>query len=137
MSLIEIAALQHLRRYRAERAERALHSAQQAQRALGIRIEQSRDMVEQARRHEAQQRDELLGRYRGQVVSPRVLTSWSEQERKVCVATAREEGVLQTLFEQQRQQTVQLEIARKQASECQRQVEKLRELSALLAEQGV
>lgn len=137
MSLIELAALQHLRLYRAERAEGAVHAAQRALRALGIRIEQAHTIIEQARRHEEQQRVELLGRYQGHAVSPRVLTDWSEQERKVSAATVREEGVLQALLDQQRQQVVQLESARKQAAECQRQVEKLRELSALLTEQDL
>ena len=137
MSLIELAALQHLRRYRAERAERAVHAAQRAQQALGVRIEQAHTTVEQARQHEAQQRLELFGRHQGQLMSPRALASWSEQERKVAVATAREEGRLQGLCEQQSQQAEQLESARQHASACQRQVEKLRELSALLAEQGL
>lgn len=137
MSLLELAALQHLRRYRAERAEHAVHAALRAQRALDVRIEQAQVGVEQARRHEQQQRVALLDRYQGQVVSPIGLTSWSEQERRVSAVTAREEGFLQTLFEQQRQLVTQLESARQQAAECLRQVEKLRELSALLAEEDL
>lgn len=133
----EIEALQHLRSYRVERAERALQQAQMALRALGVRIEKAHTAVEHARLYEVQQRDELVSRYQGQVVSPRDLTNWGEKERKVSAATAREDGVLQSLFELQRQGVTQVESARKQATACQRQVEKLRELSALLAEQGI
>lgn len=133
----EIEALQHLRLYRAERAERALQKAQVSLRALAVQIEKAHTVVERARLYEIQQRDELVSRYQGQVVSPRDLTNWRAQECKVSAATAREDGVLQSLFEQQRLGVAQVESARKQATACQRQVEKLRELSALLAEQGI
>ena len=133
----ETEALQCLRGYRAERAERQLRKALVAQRALDVRIEQARMQVEQTRQQEARQRTELLGRHQGQFVSLQTLTSWGETERKACAETAREEQRLQLLFDQQRREVMDVEHARKHASQCQRGVEKLRALSELWEQKGL
>ena len=133
----EIEALQCLRGYRAERAERQLRKALVAQRALSVRIEQARVLVEQTRLQEARQRAELLGRHRGRAVSLQTLTGWGEAERKACAETVREEQRLQLLFDQQRREVIDVERARKHASQYRRAVEKLRELSALWGQEGL
>lgn len=135
--LSEIETLQCLRGFRAERAERQLRKALAAQQALSVRIEQARVQVEQNRLQEARQRAELLGRHRGRAVSLQTLTGWGEAERKACAETVREEQRLQLLFDQQRREVIDVERARKHASQCRRAVEKLRELSVLWGQKGL
>ena len=135
-SLLATQALQHLRGYRADRAERLLHNALLEQQALSLRIEQTRTAVEQARQHESRQRTALLNRYQGQAVSRQMLSGWDEALRKGAAQTAAQAGALQSLLEQQCRGAANVERARKHASERQRQVEKLHELSTLLAEEG-
>lgn len=129
----DIEALKRLRGHRADRAARQLHTAQVAQRALNLRIEQAHQDVEHARVHEAQQCKALLNRYQGQVLSLRSLTGWGEEERKVSAATVHKEGALRLLFEQRQREEEDRQRIRLHASTCLRQVEKLRELSVLLA----
>lgn len=135
MFLCEIQALQQLRQHRADRAARQLQRAYMAQRVLSGRIQQARERVEQVRGVETRQCNELLNRHRGQVLSPQALTSWDEDERKLSAQTTQQKAHLQELFDQQARENEQLEQARLQSSICSRQVEKLRELSALLAQE--
>ena len=135
--LCETRALERLRGHRAERAERVLQKALSEQRALNLCVEQARMDVEQARDHENSQQIVLLNRYRGQVVSFQVLSGWNEALHKVSAHTAEQQRILQSLLERQRHEAVSVERARKHVAESQRQVEKLRELSLLLAEEGV
>lgn len=135
--LCETRALERLRSHRAERAERVLQKVLSEQRALNLCVEQARMDVEQARDHENSQQIVLLNRYRGQVVSFQVLSGWNEALHKVSAHTAEQQRILQSLLERQRHEAVSVERARKHVAESQRQVEKLRELSLLLAEEGV
>lgn len=135
--LCETRALERLRGHRAERAERVLQKALSEQRALNLCVKQARMDVEQARDHENSQQIVLLNRYRGQVVSFQVLSGWNEALHKVSAHTAEQQRILQSLLERQRHEAVSVERARKHVAESQRQVEKLRELSLLLAEEGV
>ncbi|KAB0490509.1 hypothetical protein [Pseudomonas psychrophila] len=135
--LCETRALERLRGHRAERAERVLQKVLSEQRALNLCVEQARMDVEQARDHENSQQIVLLNRYRGQVVSFQVLSGWNEALHKVSAHTAEQQNILQSLLERQRHEAVSVERARKHVAESQRQVEKLRELSLLLAEEGV
>lgn len=135
--LCETRALERLRGHRAERAERVLQKALSEQRALNLCVEQARMAVEQARDHESSQQIVLLNRYRGQVVSFQVLSGWNEALHKVSAHTAEQQRILQSLLERQRHEAVSVERARKHVAESQRQVEKLRELSLLLTEEGV
>lgn len=135
--LCETRALERLRGHRAERAERVLQKVLSEQRALNLCVEQARMDVEQARDHENSQQIVLLNRYRGQVVSFQVLSGWNEALHKVSAHTAEQQRILQSLHERQRHEAVSVERARKHVAESQRQVEKLRELSLLLAEEGV
>lgn len=135
--LCETRALERLRGHRAERAERVLQKVLSEQRALNLCVEQARMDVEQARDHENSQQIVLLNRYRGQVVSFQVLSGWNETLHKVSAHTAEQQRILQSLLERQRHEAVSVERARKHVAESQRQVEKLRELSLLLAEEGV
>ena len=135
--LCETRALERLRGHRAERAERVLQKALSEQRALNLCVEQARMDVEQARDHENSQQIVLLNRYRGQVVSFQVLSGWNEALHKVSAHTAEQQRILQSLLERQRHEAVSVERARKHVAESQRQLEKLRELSLLLAEEGV
>ncbi|EPJ94371.1 MULTISPECIES: hypothetical protein [Pseudomonas] len=135
--LCETRALERLRGHRAERAERVLQKVLSEQRALNLCVEQARMDVEQARDHENSQQIVLLNRYRGQVVSFQVLSGWNEALHKVSAHTAEQQRILQSLLERQRHEAVSVERARKHVAESQRQVEKLRELSLLLAEEGV
>ena len=128
-SRYEMQALQCLRVHRAQRAERRLRQALVALRALQARIEQARMQVEQTRQQEARQRAELLCRHQGQVVSLQTLIGWNEAQRKACADTDSEEQRLQLLLDQQHRDVIGIENARKHASQCQRAVEKLRELS--------
>lgn len=135
--LCETRALERLRGHRAEPAERVLQKVLSEQRALNLCVEQARMDVEQARDHENSQQIVLLNRYRGQVVSFQVLSGWNEALHKVSAHTAEQQRILQSLLERQRHEAVSVERARKHVAESQRQVEKLRELSLLLAEEGV
>lgn len=135
--LCETRALERLRGHRAERAERVLQKVLSEQRALNLCVEQARMDVEQARDHENSQQIVLLNRYRGQVVSFQVLSGWNEALHKVSAHTAEQQNILQSLLERQRHEAVSVERARKHVAESQRHVEKLRELSLLLAEEGV
>lgn len=128
--------LRRLRQYRADRAERLLHIKRMELRALGLNIEQARLAVEQARQNENRQQAELTGRYQGQVVSPRTLSGWDESQRQWAAQTAQQASALQALLEQQRVVAIHVESARQYAGECQRKVEKLLELSMLLAEEA-
>lgn len=129
MCPFECEALQQLRQYRAHKAERAVQAARRAQRAVESEIEQARIAVEQARQHEEQSRTALLDEHQGQVLSPRGLMRWSEAERTLTAATARETEQLLGLIEQWREQGAHLERACEQAAECLRQVEKIRVLA--------
>ena len=136
VSLSETRALARLRGHRADRAERMLQQALIEQRALDLRIEQARAAVEQASDRESRQRVELLHRYQGQAVSRHMLSGWNETLHKVSAQTAEQQSVLQSLLECQRHEATNVERARKHVSESQRRVEKLRELSVLLAEEA-
>lgn len=133
----DLKALQGLRGYRAERAERRLQKALVAQRAQEVRIEQTRAQLEQACQHEARQQAELLSQHQGQVISLHTLTSWSEAERNASAEVAREQQRLHLLLEQQQRDAIEVEHARKHALQCLRDIEKLRELSALWGQEGL
>ena len=128
--------LRLLRQHRAGRAERLLHIKRMEQRALSLSIEQARSAVEQARQNESRQQAELTDRYQGQVVSPATLSGWDESQRLWAAQTAQQASALQALFEQQRLVATQVESARQYVGECQRQVEKILQLSVLLAEEA-
>lgn len=132
----EIDTLRRLRRHRADRAERALRELKKAQRTLQTRIEQARDAVEQARLLEDQKSTELATKHQGQVLSLQDLKNWGAEERQLSAGTAREKGQLQGLYQQQEQQVTQVDSAQKKVTQCLREVEKLQELSVLLAEQA-
>ena len=135
MSLSELETLRRLRRHRADRAERALREAKRHQRALQAHIEQAEDALEQTRQQEARQSAQLLSEHQGQVVTLQVLKSWTAKEHTLSADTRREEDSLQALHEQTQAQVIEVHHAQKQASQCLRQVEKLQELSALLAQE--
>ena len=128
--------LRLLRQHRADRAERLLHIKRMELRALSLSIEQARSAVEQARQDQTRQQDELTDRYQGQVVSPRILSSWDESQRQWAAQTAQHASALQALLEQQRLVATQVESARQYVGECQRKVEKILQLSVLLAEEA-
>ena len=65
-----------------------------------------------------------------------MLSGWDEALRKGAAHTAQQVDAWQSLLEQQSHADATVERARKQASECQRQVEKFREMLLLLAEEG-
>ena len=109
------APLRLLRQHRADRAERVLQLKRREQQALSLSIEQTRAAVELARQHESRQQAVLAGRYQGQLLSPRMLSGWHESQRQV---------------------VLDVESARQYAVECLRNVEKLEQLSALLAEEA-
>ena len=106
------APLRLLRQHRADRAERVLQLKRREQQAV------------------------LAGRYQGQLLSPRMLSGWHESQRQLAAQTAQQSSALQGLLEQQRQVVLDVESARQYAGECQRKVEKLLELSMLLAEEA-
>lgn len=109
------APLRLLRQHRADRAERVLQLKRREQQALSLSIEQTRAAVELARQHESRQQAALAARYQGQLLSPRMLSGWHESQRQV---------------------VLDVESARQYAVECLRNVEKLEQLSALLAEEA-
>lgn len=133
--LSEIETLRRLRRHRADRAERALREAQRTQQALLASIRQAQDTLEQTRLEEAEQSAQLLSEHQGQVLTFKALKSWSVQEQTLSASTQREEGQLHALQGQREQQEIEIGSARKQVTACLRQVEKLQELSILLAQE--
>jgi hypothetical protein len=102
---------------------------------LLAQIRQAQDALEQTRLEESRKSAELLSKHQGQVVSLHALKAWSTQERTLCAGTLREAGQLQVLQGEQEQQVIQVDNAQKHVTRCLRQVEKLQELSALLAEE--
>ena len=131
----EIETLRRLRRHRADRAERALREAKRTQQALLANIRQAEGTLEQTRLDEAEQSAQLLSEHQGQVLTFQALKSWGTQEQTLSATTRREEGQLQTLQGQRQQQEIEIGSAQKQVTLCLRQVEKLKELSILLAEE--
>ena len=135
MSLSELETLRRLRRHRADRAERALREAKREHQALLVHIDHAQDALEQARQQQVLQSAQLLSEHQGQVVTLQVLRSWTAKEHTLSTDTRREEGSLQGLHEQTQAQVIEVKNAQVQASQCLRQVEKLQELSALLAQE--
>lgn len=135
MSLSEIDTLRRLRKHRADRAERALRAAKRQQQALLQQIQQAQDVLEQTRLEEARKTAELLGQHQGQVISFKDLKSWNVQERTLSADTQREEGQLHLLHGQREEQSTHIDSAQKHVTECLREVEKLQELSVLLAQE--
>lgn len=133
--LSEIETLRRLRRHRADRAERALREAKRTQQALLANILQAQDTLEQVRLEEAQQSAHLFNEHQGQVLTLKALKSWNAQEQTLSASTRREEGQLHELKDQSKQQEIEIGSAQKQVSVCLRQVEKLQELSILLAQE--
>jgi type III secretion protein O len=131
----EVETLRRLRRHRADRAERALREAKRAQQALLAHIQQAKDALEQTRQEEARQSAQLLSQHQGQVLTLKALKSWGAQERSLSVSTQREIGQLEALQGQQGERESRVGSAQKQVTECLRQVEKLQELSLLLAQE--
>ncbi|KAA0947067.1 MULTISPECIES: YscO family type III secretion system apparatus protein [unclassified Pseudomonas] len=131
----EIDTLRRLRRHRADRAERALREAKGAHKALLAKVEQAQEALEQTRLEETRQTAELANQRQGQVVSLQDLKAWGAQERKLSAGTARDEGQLQALYQQQERQVAHINTAQKQVTQCLREVEKLQELAVLLAEE--
>ncbi len=131
----EIETLRRLRRHRADRAERALREAKRAQQALLAHIQQAQDALEQTRQEEALQSARLLSQHQGQVLSLQALKSWGTQERSLSANTRREIGQLQALTGQREEKQTRVGSAQKHVTECLRQVEKLQELSRLLAQE--
>ncbi|NWD25885.1 YscO family type III secretion system apparatus protein [Pseudomonas yamanorum] len=135
MSLSEIDTLRRLRKHRADRAERALRAAKRQQQALLLEIQQAGDALEQTRLDEARKTAELLGKHQGQVISFRDIKSWNAEERTLSADTRREEGQLRELHGQRDEQLTHVDSAQKQVTQCLREVEKLQELSILLAQE--
>lgn len=135
MSLSEIDTLRRLRRHRADRAERTLREAKRHQQALLAKIQQAQEELEQTRLQEIQKTAELLEKHQGQVLSLSQLKAWGTQERSLSAGTRREEGQLYELHGQREKQVVHIASAQKQVSQCLREVEKLQELSVLLAQE--
>ncbi|WP_426135441.1 type III secretion system stalk subunit SctO [Pseudomonas sp. PWP3-1b2] len=135
LQLDEIETLRRLRRHRADRAERALREAKRTQQALLASIRQAQDTLEQTRRDEAEQSAQLLNEHQGQVLTFKALKSWSAQEQTLSASTQREEGQLHELQDRREQQEIEIGSAQKQVTLCLRQVEKLHELSNLLAQE--
>ncbi|MGY2137280.1 type III secretion system stalk subunit SctO [Pseudomonas reactans] len=131
----EVETLRRLRRHRADRAERALREAKRAQQALLAHIQQAQEALEHTRQEEARQSAELLSQHQGQTLTLQGLKSWSAQERSLSACTQREEGQLEVLRNQRGETENRVGSAQKQAAECLRQVEKLQELSLLLAQE--
>ncbi|MBO0492106.1 YscO family type III secretion system apparatus protein [Pseudomonas sp. Marseille-Q1929] len=134
-ALSEIETLRRLRRHRADRAERALREAKRAEQTLLAHIRQAADALEQTRQEEVRQSAQLLSEHQGQVLSLQALKSWGLKERSLCAGTQREAGQLQALQGQQDEKKSLVGTAQKHVTECLRQVEKLKELALLLAEE--
>jgi len=135
MLLGEIETLRRLRRHRADRAERALREAKRTQQALQASIHQAQHALEQTRLEEAEQSAQLLSEHQGQVLTFQAIKAWGAQERTLSASTRREEGQLNELQDQRAQQEIEIGSAQKQVTLCLRQVEKLQELSGLLAQE--
>lgn len=133
--LSDIETLRRLRRHRADRAERALREAKRTQQALLASIRQAQDALEQTRLEEAEQSAQLLTEHQGQVLTFQALKAWSAQEQTLSASTRREEGQLNELQDRREQQESAIGSAQKQVTVCLRQVEKLQELSILLAQE--
>lgn len=131
----EIDTLQRLRRHRADRAERDLRDARRLAQSLDASIEQARAALQQAREDEVQERAQLLGKHQGQVLSVHDLSAWSSQERKLSAGLVKQQGGLYVLLDEKDVQETAVEVARKQVSQRLREVEKLRELKVLLAQE--
>ncbi|WP_308908322.1 type III secretion system stalk subunit SctO [Pseudomonas canadensis] len=131
----EVETLRRLRRHRADRAERALREAKRAQQALLANIRQAEDALEQTRCEEAERSAQLLSQHQGQVLNMQALKSWSAQERSLSATTRRGMGQLEALQGQQEEKQISVGRAQKQVTACLRQVEKLQELSLLLAQE--
>lgn len=132
----EVETLRRLRRHRADRAERALREAKRAQQALLANIRQAEDALEQTRREEAERSAQLLSQHQGQVLNMQALKSWGAQERSLCATTRRGMGQLEALQGQQEEKQISVGRAQEQVTACLRQVEKLKELSLLLAQES-
>ncbi|MGY2400410.1 type III secretion system stalk subunit SctO [Pseudomonas sp. SDO5271_S396] len=135
--LHEVETLRRLRRHRADRAERALHEARRAQQTLQANIRQAEAALAQTREEEARQSAQLLGRHQGQVLDLKALKTWGSEERSLSANTQREEGQLQGLQRQRETKDMHVNAAQRKVTECLRQVEKLQELSLLLAQEPV
>ncbi|PRA26376.1 type III secretion protein [Pseudomonas poae] len=135
MSLSELETLRGLRRHRADRAERTLREAKRQQQTLLTHIEQTQGALQYKRQQQAEQSAQLLSEHQGQIVTLQTLQSWSAKERRLCADTRSEEDRLLTLHKQKDAQLIDVQNAQKQVSQCLRQVEKLQELSTLLAEE--
>lgn len=135
MFLSEIETLRRLRRHRADRAERSLREAKRAQRALQDQVQQAHAALEQTRQQQVQKTAELVSKHQGQVVSLKDLNAWGNQERSLLAGTAREEGQLRGLYQQQERQVTHVDTAQRQVTQCLREVEKLKELAQLLAQE--
>lgn len=133
----ELDTLRRLRRHRADRAERALYEARRTHQALLTHIDQARDALERTRLEEAHKSAQLLHQHQGQVLTLQALNSWSAQEQGLCADTRREEEQLQQLHMDSQEQEVQIGSAQRHVTDCLRQVEKLQELSHLLAQEQV
>lgn len=131
----EVETLRRLRRHRADRAERALREAKRAQQALLAHIQRAKDALEQTRQEEARKSAELLSQHQGQVLSLKELKAWGARERSLSASTRREQGQLVQLQDQQGEKERRVGSAQKHVTECLRQVEKLKELSLLLAQE--
>lgn len=135
MSLSELETLRHLRRHRADRAERVLRAAKRQEQALLTDIGQARDALEQSRQEQARQSAQLLDEHQGHIVSLQALKSWAAKEHGLSADTRLKQDRLQTLHQQKDAQVIEVQTAQKNASQCLRQVEKLQELSTLLAQE--
>lgn len=133
----EIETLRRLRRHRADRAERALREAKRARQALLDQIQQAQDALEHARQEEVRQSALLLSQHQGQVLSLQALKSWSVQERSLSADTQRDASQLHALQGRREENDSHIGSAQKHVSECLRQVEKLQELSLLLAQEPI
>lgn len=133
----EVETLRRLRRHRADRAERALREAKRAQQMLLAKIQQAQDALEETQQEEARQSAQLLNQHQGQVLTLKALKSWGAQERSLSASTRRDMGQLEALRDQRCAQESRVGSAQKEVTQCLRQVEKLRELSLLLAQESI
>lgn len=131
----ELDTLRRLRRHRADRAERALHEARRTQQALLIHIDQAQAALEQTRLEETRASAQLLAQHQGQVLTFQALKVWSAQEHSLSAGTRHEAEQLQQLHTKSQEQELRVGSAQRRVSECLRQVEKLQELSILLAQE--
>jgi len=134
---VEVETLRRLRRHRADRAERALREAKRAQQMLLAKIQQAQDALEETQQEEARQSAQLLNQHQGQVLTLKALKSWGAQERSLSASTRRDMGQLEALRDQRHAQESRVGSAQKAVTQCLRQVEKLRELSLLLAQESI